>query len=594
MHAVGRKSSVGNAISSLVNSFRGGFGSTDTRAGTVHRNRGVARTSSEDLVVRNESESESEDGNENENTNMKTDLNAGAYGKNNTDINDSRSQILTHQDGILSLLNSDIANNCAKRASTVKHAAYMDVAISAEIVDSVPVASSRQGTQLETAPVPEPVQALRDSEGQGVSNGNSRSSSIGGHSRFNVQAYDRNLMTSPTMANVNSNPSGLFAGRRSVTLLSQRIGSSAGTEEESIGSDESEANAGNAANINAERDDSESERHTQNEGIIEEVDESRANEQTSSDECHTSNACNEESEPVQEISVSSRDSHSATPSASNPVSASTNEQSTASAVVHGAAVTAETTPATEPGEENTNGRKKMDAEGYYSIRLTPFIDHASSAPYMFFGPVIRRLKPGMKIAVGRYTEKCRSAATAPQGSSAPVVFKSKVVSRHHAELSVDEDGVWYIKDVSSSSGTFLNHVRLSLANVESGEYNLGDSDILQFGMDYRGGSEEIYRCVKVKVELNFSWRRRGAKFSKEAHERLKELTLTRKDEDLPSCVICLGPIKPCQAVFVASCSHSWHYKCIRPLIVKNYPQFMCPNCKAICDIEADLDDEDGI
>ncbi|VEU21152.1 DEKNAAC102099 [Brettanomyces naardenensis] len=237
-------------------------------------------------------------------------------------------------------------------------------------------------------------------------------------------------------------------------------------------------------------------------------------------------------------------------------------------------------------------RGKPDENGFYSIRLTPFIDHSSSAPYMFFGPIIRKIKPGMKIAIGRYTEKCKSAATAPQGSSAAVVFKSKVVSRQHAQLSVDEDGQWYIKDARSSSGTFLNHVRMSMANVESSDFALNDSDILQLGMDYRGGSEEIYRCVKVKVELNYSWHRRGAKFSKEAHQRLKELTLTRKDEDLTPCVICLGPIKPCQAVFVASCSHSWHYKCIRPLIVKTYPQFMCPNCKAVCDIEADLDDEE--
>lgn len=256
--------------------------------------------------------------------------------------------------------------------------------------------------------------------------------------------------------------------------------------------------------------------------------------------------------------------------------------------VHEAAVHADVQDV-GPVEESA---PKRDEEGYYSIRLTPFIDHSSSNPYMFFGPIIRRIKPGMTIPVGRYTEKCKSAATAPQGSSAPVVFKSKVVSRQHAELTVDDDGEWYIRDVKSSSGTFLNHVRLSQANVESGEYILGDSDILQLGMDYRGGSEEIYRCVKVKIELNNSWRRRGAKFSKEAHERLKELTLTRKESELTPCVICLGPIKPCQAVFVASCSHAWHYRCIRPLIVKSYPQFMCPNCKAVCDIEADLDDDE--
>ncbi|GMF08677.1 unnamed protein product [Ambrosiozyma monospora] len=128
--------------------------------------------------------------------------------------------------------------------------------------------------------------------------------------------------------------------------------------------------------------------------------------------------------------------------------------------------------------------------------------------------------------------------------------------------------------------------------MESAKFGLVESDIIQLGMDYRGGSEEIYRCVKVKVELNSSWRRKGAKFSKETHEKLKQLTLTAKDEDIMSCVICLGAIKPCQAVFVSSCSHSWHYKCIRPLIVRSYPQFVCPNCKAVCDMEADLDDDE--
>lgn len=593
MHTVGRKSSVSGVFYNLVSSFRGGFSGTSSSSGSggVYKN-----------GVRAPANSENSDACEEENEAA------------------SGSRMPTQHDGRSTRLSCEDSTGANDHVSTAKCVPYTDVAISAEIVDL-------EAARPEETPVPEAVRALRRSESRGLAIEGSRSSSIGGHNRFNAQAYNHSILTSPTMANINSYHGGSFTGRRSVTLLTGRPGSSAGTEEGSIGSEErgeieneesgeienegssedreNEDNSeGRESNENEENvaventaASTESERNTQNEEISE-VDENGipANEHRSADECHGIPPCNEENEPVQEISVSSRDSHSATPSASNPVSASPNEQSTASAVAHEAAEaaeTAETTPGTYSGE-NTATKKKMDAEGFYSIRLTPFIDHASTAPYMFFGPIIRRLKPGMRIPVGRYTEKCRSAATAPQGSSAPVVFKSKVVSRHHAQLSVDHEGRWYIKDVSSSSGTFLNHVRLSLANVESGEYNLGDSDILQFGMDYRGGSEEIYRCVKVKVELNFSWRRRGAKFSKEAHERLKELTLTKKDEDLSPCVICLGPIKPCQAVFVASCSHSWHYKCIRPLIVKNYPQFMCPNCKAICDIEADLDDEDEI
>jgi E3 ubiquitin-protein ligase DMA1/2 len=43
---------------------------------------------------------------------------------------------------------------------------------------------------------------------------------------------------------------------------------------------------------------------------------------------------------------------------------------------------------------------------------------------------------------------------------------------------------------------------------------------------------------------------------------------------------------------VAPCAHTWHYKCIRPLLEgKNhtYPQFQCPNCRAYWDLNADVD-----
>lgn len=253
------------------------------------------------------------------------------------------------------------------------------------------------------------------------------------------------------------------------------------------------------------------------------------------------------------------------------------------------------------GRSRIGETSDADADGFYAIRFTPAIDHSSIHPYMFFGPIIRKLKPGMSLIIGRYTEKSKKAATAAAGSSDPVVFKSKVVSRKHAELSVDDQGRWFIQDVGSSSGLFLNHVRLSMPNVASSKVTLREGDILQFGVDYRGGSEEMYRCVKVKVEVNESWKKRGAKFSKAAHEKLKQLTgmvgssNNNNNEDgtkseYTACVICLCDIKPGQPMFVASCSHVWHYRCIRPLLVKTYPQFLCPTCKGVCDLEAEIDD----
>lgn len=50
-------------------------------------------------------------------------------------------------------------------------------------------------------------------------------------------------------------------------------------------------------------------------------------------------------------------------------------------------------------------------------------------------------------------------------------------------------------------------------------------------------------------------------------------------------------LQPCQSLFVAPCSHVWHYKCIRPILNgATWPNFLCPNCRAVADLEADVED----
>ncbi|CAH2355813.1 E3 ubiquitin-protein ligase Dma2p [[Candida] railenensis] len=264
-------------------------------------------------------------------------------------------------------------------------------------------------------------------------------------------------------------------------------------------------------------------------------------------------------------------------------------------------------PLTSGNVESDNG---MDKDGFFSLRLTPLIDHSSSTSGLYFAPIIRKIKPKTQISIGRYTEKNKSAAHAPQGSSAPVVFKSKVVSRTHALFQCNDDGQWFLKDCKSSSGTFLNHIRLSPASQESTLMPLIDGDIIQLGMDYRGGTEEVYRCVKMRCEFNKSWQRKVNQFNLEIHKKLKNLAIGEKEqprsdgglslnpiasavgEALSECAICLLQLEPCQALFISPCSHSWHYKCIRPIIIKSYPQFYCPNCRSMCDLETDIEDDD--
>ena len=143
-----------------------------------------------------------------------------------------------------------------------------------------------------------------------------------------------------------------------------------------------------------------------------------------------------------------------------------------------------------------------------SIRFIPHHDPRASRPSLNFVALSRVLPSDQAIIkVGRYSEKDtdpNNVLGAP--SAAPVGFKSKVVSRRHCELWC-QSGQWYIKDVKSSSGTFLNHIRLSQPNLESKPFPLNDGDVVQLGIDFKGGAEMIFRCVKIRVECNRGWQK---------------------------------------------------------------------------------------
>lgn len=141
-----------------------------------------------------------------------------------------------------------------------------------------------------------------------------------------------------------------------------------------------------------------------------------------------------------------------------------------------------------------------------SIRFIPHQDPRAGRPSLQF-PTITRTLPDESavIRVGRYSERDNAPEIpANMPSAAAIGFKSKVVSRKHCELWC-KDGSWYIKDAKSSSGTFLNHIRLSQPNVESKPFRIKDGDIIQLGIDFRGGEEMIFRCVKIRVECNRGW-----------------------------------------------------------------------------------------
>jgi len=158
-----------------------------------------------------------------------------------------------------------------------------------------------------------------------------------------------------------------------------------------------------------------------------------------------------------------------------------------------------------PGSSSLTGHPQDQMP---TIKLIPHQDPRSNRPSLAF-PATSRTLPheDCVIRVGRYSERDMNTNSPPNTpSSAPVGFKSKVVSRRHCEFWCSH-GQWYIKDVKSSSGTFLNHIRLSQPSVESKPFPVHDGDVVQLGIDFRGGEEMIFRCVKIRVECNRAWQK---------------------------------------------------------------------------------------
>ena len=62
---------------------------------------------------------------------------------------------------------------------------------------------------------------------------------------------------------------------------------------------------------------------------------------------------------------------------------------------------------------------------------------------------------------------------------------------------------------------------------------------------------------------------------------------------------CLFAVSTRQALFITPCSHTFHYKCVKPLIEAHHPAFSCPLCRIYADLKegvevepTDLDDAD--
>ncbi|TQV95480.1 FHA domain-containing protein [Cordyceps javanica] len=304
------------------------------------------------------------------------------------------------------------------------------------------------------------------------------------------------------------------------------------------------------------------------------------------------------SDPIPESATQPQPQHQSEPAA--PTSDSDDAAAPAAAPAPATGTAMQTPAADAASSSSAPGPSSAPAhDAAPSIRFSSYFDQRASRPSLTFSPITRTLPTGTEvIRVGRYSERDAqplSSVTGNQPSAANVGFKSKVVSRRHCEFW-HENGKWYIKDVKSSSGTFLNHIRLSPPSQESKAFAVNDGDIVQLGIDFKGGEEMIFRCVKMRLELNRGWQNKPNSFNVAAHKRLRTMASANAATGAASgssqdCSICLNSIAPCQSLFVAPCSHTWHFKCVKSLLMSpQYPVFICPNCRAGADLEADVEE----
>ncbi|KAK7691593.1 hypothetical protein QCA50_004992 [Cerrena zonata] len=311
--------------------------------------------------------------------------------------------------------------------------------------------------------------------------------------------------------------------------------------------------------------------------------------------------------PAASISPHLQPSHSttnATSSVAGPFSHMLRRRRSAGALASNSTPQVPVVAMTRPAAGATNNNSNVatnNLSGSHRIRLVPHLDSRRS---LRFEPISRDVKEGdSPLRIGRFTDRSGlGLAAANANGSNKLAFKSKVVSRAHAEIWVEAGGKFYIKDTKSSSGTFLNHVRLANANQESRPHELKDGDMLQLGVDYQGGTEDIYKCVKIKIEVNREWQAQSNPFNANALKQLKEIAAMSATGNtpkkvvgvksaLPDCCICLFAETINQALFIAPCSHTFHYKCIRPLLEQHHPNFACPLCRTFANLEDDVEVE---
>ncbi|KAI8071684.1 SMAD/FHA domain-containing protein [Gongronella butleri] len=219
------------------------------------------------------------------------------------------------------------------------------------------------------------------------------------------------------------------------------------------------------------------------------------------------------------------------------------------------------TDTSESGKSDKTQQTSPEQLQFISIQIERGAQADQTTSPINIGTIKRRLTQDEPLLLGRHLER--------HLDNYHINFKSKVVSRQHARVWTNSDMQVFIQDCGSSTGTFVNGVRLSESGKESNPFQLHDNDMVRLGSNYRGGLQDLFRCVTMQICLN-----RRPKY--DIH-------------NMQECCICLNPIAPNQALFVSACRHVFHYKCVRRMLIQS-DRFKCPLCRAKSDLNGSDDD----
>ncbi|KAH9251757.1 hypothetical protein BASA81_010322 [Batrachochytrium salamandrivorans] len=204
-------------------------------------------------------------------------------------------------------------------------------------------------------------------------------------------------------------------------------------------------------------------------------------------------------------------------------------------------------------------------------------------------------RPALLLLCIRALLLARTRRTASEGPFDPASPRNTI---EHTDTPQDDP---YARN--SATGSLYVAFRSKVVSRTHAEYGLAGMDRftlrILLGVDYQGRSEEIYRAVTIKIFITV----KNGTQTRASPQRLRSaitslisaMNPNNPDEDSSStdCCICLGPMAPLQALFLAPCSHCFHYKCVTPLLGTGY-MFQCPMCRQVANLDAttsaELDD----